>query len=52
MCRVLGAPSGYYQWVKHPLSNRAIEAARLLRLIRASCTKSQGIYGAPQQRTP
>ena len=35
MCRVLGvAPSGYYAWLQQPLSNRAQEDARLLRLIR------------------
>ena len=45
-CRTLGvAPSGYYEWLKQPLSNRAQEDARLLRLIRASFTASQGIYG-------
>ena len=49
LCRVLGvAPSGYYAWLKQPLSNRAQEDARLLRLIRASFTASQGIYGAPR----
>lgn len=49
MCRVLGvAPSGFYDWLKHPLSNRAVEDARLLRLIRASFTASHGIYGAPR----
>jgi putative transposase len=49
MCRVLGlAPSGYYAWLAHPVSNRAQEDARLLRLIRASFTASQGIYGAPR----
>ena len=49
MCRVLGvAPSGYYLWLQQPLSNRALEDARLLRLIRASFTASQGIYGAPR----
>ena len=42
------APSGYYAWRKHPLSNRARERARLLRLIRASFTANQGIYGAPR----
>jgi len=48
-CRVLNvAPSGYYEWLKQPLSNRAQEDARLLRLIRASYTASQGIYGAPR----
>ncbi|MCA2991781.1 MAG: transposase, partial [Gemmatimonas sp.] len=49
MCRQLGgAPSGYYQWVKCPQSARAMEDARLLRLIRASFKVSQGIYGAPR----
>ena len=49
MCRVLGvAPSGYYEWIKRPISNRAREDARLLRLIRASFTASQGMYGAPR----
>jgi hypothetical protein len=49
MCRILGvAPSGYYKWLSYPISNRAQEDARLLRLIRASFTASQGIYGAPR----
>ena len=49
MCRVLDvAPSGYYKWCRHPLSTRAQEDARLLRLIRASFTASHGIYGAPR----
>src|SRR5437773_1686471 len=49
MCRILGvAPSGYYEWITTPVSNRAKEDARLLRLIRASFTASQGIYGAPR----
>ena len=37
MCGVLEvAASGYYEWLKQPISNRAQEDARLLRLIRAS----------------
>ena len=49
LCRTLGvAPSGYYEWLKQPLSNRAREDARLLRLIRAWFKASQGIYGAPR----
>ena len=49
MCRILGvAPSGYYEWLTHPISNRAHEDARLLRLIRASVAASQGIHGAPR----
>src|SRR3954452_18419548 len=47
MCRLLDvAPSGYYAWIKKPVSNRIQEDARLLRLIRASFTAGQGIYGA------
>ena len=49
LCRVLDvAPSGYYAWLKQPLSNRAVEDVRLLRLIRASFVASHGIYGAPR----
>jgi putative transposase len=49
MCRVLEvAPSGYYAWSQQPLSNRAREDARLLRLIRASFIASHGVYGAPR----
>ena len=49
MCRVLGvASSGYYDWLQQPISNRAQEDARLLRLIRASFVASHGVYGAPR----
>ena len=49
MCRLLEvAPSGYDEWLPQPISNRAQEDARLLRLIRASFTASQGISGAPR----
>lgn len=49
MCRVLEvAPSGYYAWLKKPISERDQEDARLLRLIRASFDRSHGIYGAPR----
>jgi putative transposase len=49
MCRLLGvARSGYYKWLKQPVSNRAEEDARLVSLIRASFLASQGIYGAPR----
>jgi len=49
LCRVLGiAPSGYYAWLKKPVSQHGLEDARLLRLIRASYTASQGVYGAPR----
>lgn len=49
LCQVLEvAPSGYYAWLHKPISNRAKEDARLLRLIRASFVASHGIYGAPR----
>ena len=49
MCRLLGvAPSGYYAWINKPVSDRALEDKRLLRLIRASFNESQGVYGAPR----
>jgi putative transposase len=49
MCRVLGvARAGYYAWLNHPVSDRAQEDARLLKLIRASFIASHGIYGAPR----
>jgi len=49
MCRVLGvARSGYYEWLREPVSKRGQEDVRLLRLIRASFNASHGIYGAPR----
>jgi len=49
MCRLLEVTrSGYYAWLKEPVSDRAHENARLLRLIRASYVASHGIYGAPR----
>jgi len=49
MCRVLGVSrSGYYEWLREPVSKRGQEDARLLRLIRASFNASHGIYGAPR----
>jgi putative transposase len=49
MCRVLGvARSGYYAWLQEPVSSRAKEDLRLLRLIRASFAASHGVYGAPR----
>jgi putative transposase len=49
MCQALGVTrSGYYSWVREPVSSRAQEDARLLRLIRASFTASHGIYGSPR----
>lgn len=49
MCQLLGVSrSGYYAWLAKPVSDRAREDARLLRLIRASFKASHGIYGAPR----
>ncbi|MBY0271332.1 MAG: IS3 family transposase [Burkholderiales bacterium] len=49
MSRLLGvARSGYYEWLRAPVSRRAQEDARLLRLIRASFVASHGVYGAPR----
>jgi putative transposase len=49
MCRLLGvARAGYYAWLDHPISDRAQEDERLLRLSRASFLASHGIYGAPR----
>lgn len=49
MCRVLEVTrSGYYAWLNEPISHRAQEDARLLRLIRASFVASHGVYGAPR----
>ena len=49
MCRLLQVShSGYYAWLQEPVSNRARENVRLLRLIRASFVASHGIYGSPR----
>ena len=49
MCRVLEVTrSGYYAWLREPISHRAQEDARLLRLIRASFVARHGVYGAPR----
>jgi putative transposase len=49
MCRVLEVTrSGYYAWLHEPISHRAQEDVRLLRLIRASFVASHGVYGAPR----
>jgi hypothetical protein len=49
LCRIPGvARARYYAWLHHPLSDRDLEDARLLRLIRTSFTASHGIHGAPR----
>ena len=40
-------PSGFYAWLKRPLSDRAIEDRRLTKLIKASFIASGGTYGSP-----
>lgn len=46
MCRLFDVSrSGFSQWLRNPLSNRAVEDQRLLGLIRAAYTAS---YGAPR----
>lgn len=48
MCRVLQINrSGFYAWLKQPLSSRAIEDNRLLKLIKESYIASGGTYGSP-----
>ena len=40
--------SGFYAWLRNPLSDRAQEDQRLLSLIVAAYTASHGVYGAPR----
>lgn len=48
MCRVFRLhPSGFYAWLKTPLSDRAIEDKRLLKLIKGSYVASGATYGSP-----
>ena len=49
MCHLLDVSrSGFYEWLRHPLSDRALEDQRLLGLIRAAYAASHGVYGAPR----
>ena len=49
MCHLLDVSrSGFYAWVRKPLSDRAVEDQRLLGLIRAAYAASHGVYGAPR----
>src|SRR5574342_128508 len=49
MCRLLDVSrSGFYEWLRKPLSDRALEDQRLLGLIRAAYTASHGVCGAPR----
>jgi putative transposase len=42
------SPSGFYQWLHEPLSDRASENLRLPALIRVSYAGSGGVYAAPR----
>jgi putative transposase len=47
MCRLLDVSrSGFSEWLRQPLSDRALEDQRLLGLFRAAYTASHGVYGA------
>lgn len=49
MCRVLRVHrSGYYAWLKKPISERAIEDNRLLGRIRALHDETGNVYGSPR----
>jgi putative transposase len=49
MCRLLDiSRSGFYDWLRTPLSDRAWEDQRLRGLIRAAYTARHGVYGAPR----
>jgi putative transposase len=40
--------SGFYAWLKQPVSNRGREDLRLLGLIRSFYAESAGLYGSPR----
>ena len=49
MCRLLEvSTSGYYAWLKRPLSQRSREDAILLEKIRMFHLRSRGTYGVPR----
>ena len=49
MCRLLGvSPSGYYAWLKRPLSTRSRADASLTRRIRSIHERSRDTYGVPR----
>ncbi len=49
MCRLFDlSRSGFYAWLRQPLSDRAVEDQRLLGLTRAAYAASHGVYGAPR----
>jgi putative transposase len=49
MCRVLGIHrSGFYAWMRTPISRRSVENERLLEQIRHFWNESDGVYGSPR----
>ena len=49
MCKVLGvSKSGYYSWLKRPVSNQKKEKAKLTAKIKRIHVQSRGIYGSPK----
>ena len=49
MCRVLRVHrSGYYAWIKKPVSDRAVEDVRLLERIKVFYAESGSAYGSPR----
>jgi len=49
MCRVMRVQrSGYYAWLKQPVSAQGREDLRLLGLIRSFYAESGGLYGSPR----
>jgi hypothetical protein len=46
MCRLLDeSRSGFYEWLRKPLSDRALEDQRWLGLVRVAHMASHGVYG-------
>jgi putative transposase len=49
MCRVLGIHrSGFYAWLKNPVSHRSTENERLVEQIRHFWNERDGVYGSPR----
>lgn len=49
MCQALNVHrSGFYAWLKQPISNRELDNQRLLEHIKASYVESGGVYGSPR----
>ena len=49
MCRVLRVHrSGFYAWLKQPISKRAVQDRKLLEHIQESYDASNGVYGSPR----